>query len=222
MTVRTIPCSRPDKNLFWYTFEMEKFKNSNETNQPDTREKFRDLYGTEMTEVTYEEIPEIVKDNFEKQSKKFILKEEYKEGNFSKLYKFIHQNGDETYIGQQDKTYETNGATERLTYFADTRNGEITGYLELRLSINDLSEYFKNKPFVGFTRTYPTFLNQGLGRRRLEEANAYSLSEHYLPLNSDSLVIDEAKSVWEKLVTDGKAERYNENGKERFRFISPS
>ncbi len=199
---------------------MEELKNLNEIPQQDMREKFRDLFGAEMVEIVYEDLPENVKNHFEGQSSKFILPEAYKVGNFSKLYKFTHQNGDETYVGQQDKTYGTNGTTERLTYFVDTRDGEMTGYLELRLGISDLSEYFKGKPFVGFTRTHSAFLNQGLGKRRLEEANAYSLSEHSLPLNSDSLVTEEAKRVWESLIKDGRAESYDESGKERFRFIS--
>lgn len=199
---------------------MEKLKNLNEIPQQDVREKFRDLFGAEMVEIAYEDLPENVKNHFEGQSSKFILPEEYKVGNFNKLFKFSHQNGDETYIGQQDKTYDTNGATERLTYFADIRNGEMTGYLELRLAVSDLSDYFKSKPFVGFTRTHPPFLHQGLGKRRLEEANAYSLSEHSLPLNSDSLVTEEAKSTWERLIAEGKAEKYVENGNDRFRFVS--
>ena len=186
----------------------------------DVREKFNDLYGAEMVEIAYDDLPQNVKTHFETQSSKFILPETYKIGDFSKLYKFTHQNGDITYVGQQDKTYDTNGSSERLTYFIDTRDGEMTGYLELRLAISDLSGYFRGKPFVGFTRTHSAFLNQGLGKRRLEEANIYSLSEHSLPLNSDSVVTDEAKRVWEGLIKDGKAERYDENGKERFRFVS--
>ncbi len=200
---------------------MEELKNLNVIPKRDMAEKFRDLYNSEMVEVTYEDLPQNVKIHFENQSSKFILPEAYKIGNFSKLCKFPHQNGDETYVGQQDKTYDTNGATERLTYFVDTRDGEMTGYLELRLPVSDLSQYFKEKPFVGFTRTHSPFLSQGLGKRRLEEANAYSLSEHSLPLNSDSLVTEEAKRVWERLIEDDKAERYVENGKERFRFIPP-
>lgn len=211
---------RTEENQFCYTLDMEKLKNLNKMPQRNVCEKFTELYGVEMIEITYEDLPLNVKIHFENQSRKFIIPESYKAGNFSKLYRFIHLNGDVTYVGQQDKTYDTNEATERLTYFVDTRDGEITGYLEIRLSLTDQSEYFKEKPFVGFTRTFSAFLNQGLGKRRLEEANAYSLSEHSLPLNSDSLVMDEAKKIWEKLIKDGKAEKYDENGKERFRFIS--
>lgn len=198
---------------------MEKLKSYTESPQLGMIEKFKSLYDVEMIEVAYDDLPQDVRTNFERQSRKFILPELYKVANFDKLYKFTHKNSDVTYVAQQDKTYDTNGATERLTYFADTRGEEMTGYLELRLAISESSEYFKGKPFVGFTRTYSDFLKQGLGKRRLEEANAYSLSEHSLPLNSDTLVEGEAKKLWNRLVVEGKAEKYDENGQERFRFI---
>ncbi|MDP1689824.1 MAG: hypothetical protein Q8L52_01295 [bacterium] len=182
-------------------------------------EKFNNLYGAELTKVTYGDLPQDVKKHFESQSRKFILPETYHVGNFNKIYKFTHPNGDVTYVGQQDKVYNTNDSTERLTFFADTRDGQMTGYLELRFALTDLNKYFKNKPFVGFSRTNATFLRQGLAKRRLEEANAYSVSEHRLPLNSDSFVTEKARGVWERLMVEGKAEKYKEGDNERFRFV---
>lgn len=37
---------------------------------------------------------------------------------------------------------------------------------------------------------------------------------------ANSLITEEAKKVWESLIKSGRAESYDENGKERFRFIS--
>ncbi len=199
---------------------MEMPKNYTESSPQDPTEKFRELYGAEMTEITYDDLPEEVKNHFEDQSSRFILPEEYTVGNFSKLYQFTHPDGDVTYLGQQEKTYGTDGSTDRLTYFVDIRDGQMTGYLELRLALTDLREYFKDKPFVGYTRTQPDFFNQGLAKRRLEEANAYSLSEHSFPLHSDTIMTEGGKRVWESLIADGKAEKYDEDGNERFRFIS--
>ncbi len=199
---------------------MEMPKNYTESSSQDSTKKFRELYGAEMTEIAYEDLPEEVKNHFEDQSSRFILPEEYTVGNFNKLYQFTHPDGDVTYVGQQEKTYGTDGSTERLTYFADTRDGHLTGYLELRLALTDLSDFFKDKPFVGFTRTQPDYFNQGLAKRRLFQANAYSLSSHSSPLHSSPTIEENAKRIWKELILDGKAERFDESGNERFRFIS--
>ena len=199
---------------------MEMPKNYVESSTQDPTEKFKELYGAEMTEITYDDLPEEIKKHFEEQSNKFMFREDYTVGNFSNIHQFTHPNGDVTYVAQQDKTYGTDRRTDRLSYFADTREGQITGYLELVLALDDLRDYFKDKPFVGNTRTQPDFLKEGLARRRLLEANAYSLSEHSLPLHSDTIMTEGAKGVWESLVDDGKAEKYDEDGNVRYRFIS--
>ncbi len=131
--------------------------NKSEKAQKSAAEKFKELYNAEMTEIAYEDLPQCVRDHFEKQSRKFIHPDVYRVGDFSKLYCFSHRNGDRTYVGQQDKIYDTNKSTERLAYFSDTRDGKLTGYLEMRLALTDLTKYFKNKPFVGFSRTEPSF-----------------------------------------------------------------
>lgn len=197
---------------------MENLKNM-EVVPKSVIEKIKELYRVELIEISYDDLPIEVKKHFESQSGKFILPEAYKERNFTKLYMFTHPNGDVTYIGQQDKEYDTNKETERLTYFADIRGEEMIGYLEMRLALTNLSQYFKGKPFVGFTRTKEGYFGEGLALRRLEEANAYALAEHGLPLNSDSLVTDEARGVWSKLISEGKVEDYDEKGKIRYRFI---
>ncbi|NTV44516.1 MAG: hypothetical protein HGA67_02345 [Candidatus Yonathbacteria bacterium] len=178
--------------------------------------------GTPLTPIDYDLIPEDVIKHFEAQSSKFILPEQYQPKNFRRLYTFIYQNGDIGYISEQDKTYDTTGDTERLTYFEDVRDGTRTGYLELRYGLSNKDTYFKGKPFVGFTRTLDGFQNEGLGERRLRVANAYSLDNYGVPLNSDTLIEKTAKRVWERLVEKGEAEKYMEGKNERFRFILKS
>ncbi len=175
--------------------------------------------GTSLTPIDYDLIPEDVVKHFEAQSSKFILPEQYQTRNFSKLYTFNYVNGDIGYIAEQDKAYGTNGDTERLTYFEDVRDGTRTGYLELRSSLSNKDTYFKGKPFVGFTRTLDGFQNEGLGERRLRVANAYSLDNYGIPLNSDTLIEETAKRVWQRLVEKGDAEKYTEGKNERYRFI---
>lgn len=195
---------------------MEELKNLPEST---VAHRFEKLFDAELVEVGYKDLPPQIAEYLETQSRKLVRDETYRVGNFDTLYSFTHANEDITYVGQQDKTYDTNNRTERLTFFVDTREGEITGYLEMRLALTDLQRFFKNKPFVGFTRTHESFQKQGLALRRLEEANAYSLAEYGFPLNSDTLLTDEAKRVWERLVEAGRAEQYKENDNPRFRFV---
>lgn len=174
---------------------------------------------TTLTPVDYDLIPQEVLKHFEGQSSKFILPEQYHIRNFSRLYTFTYPNGDIGYLAEQDKTYETNGDRERLTYFADIRDGVRTGYLELRCALSNGDVYFKGKPFVGFTRTLEGFQNEGLGERRLRVANAYSLDTYGVPLNSGGLIEETAKRMWRRLVENGEAEKYMEGKNEYFRFV---
>ncbi len=196
---------------------MEGFKNE-DFSQTFTIEKFKKLFGADLEVIAYEELPDVVREFFESQSSKFIPESEHVVGNFSQILKFLHQNGDETYVAQQDKKL-VNNSVERCAYFADTREGVMTGYIYTRFAYADPGPFFYGKPFVGFTETYEGFKKQGLGKRRLEEANAYSLAEYGRPLYSDTIIFDEAKSVWEALCREGKAEQFIENDKVRFRFV---
>lgn len=197
---------------------MEGFRLSQGIEQKMTG-KFESLIGSPLTTISYDEVPEDVKKYFESQSSKFILPEEYHTQNFQKLYTFSYLNGDICYIAEQDKTYGTNGDTERHTYFMDRRGDKEIGYLELRLNISNQIIYFKGKPFVGFTRTAEDFQSEGLGERRLRVANAYSLEQYNVSLNSSAVIEEEAKRIWERLVEKGDAEKYKEGKHERFRFV---
>ncbi len=95
----------------------------------------------------------------------------------------------------------------------------MTGRLDIRFAYNDRNIFFFGKPFVGWTETYDAFRRQGLGKRRLEEANAYSLAEYGRPLHSDTIVMEEAERTWQTLCDEGRAEQFEEKGKVRFRFI---
>lgn len=200
---------------------MEGPKNE-DFSQTFTIEKFKKLFDADLENISYEELPVTVRDFYEGQSRKFIHETLYLPRNFDKILKFRHPNGgDLTYIAQQDKNFPNN-SVERCAYFADTREGVLTGYLYIRFAYNDPCSYFYGKPFVGFTETYEAFKKEGLGKRRLEVANAYSLAEYGRPLNSDTILFDEARSIWEALCSEGRAEQYSENDKVRFRFIGTS
>jgi hypothetical protein len=199
---------------------MEGHPKIEEQHLDTTAQTFEKLTGLTLVPITYEQVPENVMKHFEFQSSKLIHPKEYLPKNFSKLLTFLYENGDTAYIAEQDKTYDDIGDTERLTYFVDTRDGVMTGYLELRFNLTNHSEYFLEKPFVGFTRT-KEFQGEGLGRKRLEIANAYAKAQYGFPLNSDSMIIDKnARKIWESLVEEGKAEKYMEGKNSRYRFLT--
>jgi len=177
------------------------------------------MAGVTATPTTFREIPEAVRDHLERDSRKYIHPENYTPENFPKAQILNYENGDIGYLAEQDKTYDNTNETERLTFIVDTRDSVETGYIEIRFNLASKSKYFKNKPFVGVTRTYEDFENEGLGTRRLRVANAYVVAVYGLPLCSDSLMTEGARAVWDKLVASHEAEKFKEGTHDRYRFI---
>lgn len=175
-----------------------------------------------LVEVSYDELPSEVVKKIEGRSSMFIHPREYSERNFDMFAKHVHDNGDISYFCEQYKTY-SQGNTEQLTYIVDIRKSDEnelrTGYLEIRYGLEDESGYFKDKPFVGITRTEEGFMRNGLARRRLIMANEYTMMKYKQPLYSDTLISDSAARVWERLVTEGLAEAVDEGAQRRFRFV---
>ncbi len=181
-------------------------------------EKFAQMYeGASLIPITYADLPPEAVTHFEANSEKYILPKEYIPGNFSHIYLLTHPDGSETYIAEQIKNYGEGKDTEALAYFMDYIDGKPAGYGELRNNISNQNNYFRGKPFVGFTRTYSPedqesggndFQKQGLGERRLFEMNAYTESRFGAALHSDSNITPEAERVWQRFVKEGKAEAY--------------
>lgn len=74
-------------------------------------------------------------------------------------------------------------------------------------------------PIVGFTFTAIKFQRHGLGMRRLLTMNALSHMFFGLPLRSSSYQeLPAPLSLWERLVREGKAERYPGKKLTRYRF----
>lgn len=166
------------------------------------------------------QIPNPVMEWFEGRSALQIHPRDYRRGNFSAFYVIYHQSGDRTFAAKQTKTYDTNGDTEELVYLIDLdSNGKEEGHGEIRMNVSNDDPYFKNKPFVGYTATEDGFRRQGLGTRRLLIMNTFTQILYDLPLHSDTLITDDARRLWERLVAEGKAIKYQEGKNERFRFV---
>ncbi len=156
---------------------------------------------------------------FEFKSRQFVKPEDYKQGNFERFLVYPHSNGDRTYCAEQTKTYaQTSGDTEQLTFFSDIRGEEELGYSELRYSLTNRSTFFLRKPFVGYTSTEEDFQKQGLSTRRLVLMNEYAKKRYQQPLYSDTLIRGTI-SQWDQLVEEGKAEKVEEGGHRRYRFL---
>ncbi len=187
-------------------FDLEKVKD-------DFCKFFR---GSSIEEIDLNNIPKEAMTFFENHSELLISSKDYKPGNFEFFFLIKHSNGDITYLAQQTKNYHEKVGIERLTYFWETRNKENIGHGELRYNISDKDEFFKNKPFVGFSETEKEFQKQGLGKRRLLLMNAYSQMLYQLPLYSSDIITPKAENIWVQLEGEGLAQKLIGENRKRY------
>lgn len=138
----------------------------------------------------------------------------------SGLFDVTHPDGTNTYAAVHQKKLDTNGETDICIYAADIgQDNTPLGYGEVVRNISpDIGTAYYNKPFIGYILTEDGHRGQGLGTRRYITLNALSQMIHHLPLYSSDLISDEARSVWENLVRDGKATSYLDGLKTRYVF----
>lgn len=178
----------------------------------------------QITAVTPSSIPEGVGEYFRASSAVLTLDGEIPLQQFDHLLR-IDGMGATTYLGEHEKLLAV-GDTERTTYLVDlTEDGTQTiGRGELRFNAISDTDYFKDKPFVGYTRTYSDqlvgdFSHRGYGRRRLHALNLAAQTLYNLPLHSDTVRSAPATRLWEKLVADSLAEIYMQGQHTRYKFI---
>lgn len=130
-----------------------------------------------------------------------------------------------SYVAEHEKLLAV-GEVERSTYIYDTtiNSGDAVGFGEMRLGISDTSAYFKDKPFVGYTKTFhrengEDYRRHGYGMRRLYALNLAARTLYNLSLHSDTNRSDAATRLWQKLVDNRRAEQYKEGQHKRFKFI---
>jgi hypothetical protein len=186
----------------------------------DRFEKFHDHFlSARLRPLDIDQVPEDVQNFFETRHKNLI---EPPYPDFKTVYVIEHKSGGKTYVAQREVTYATNDETETLTFLYNINNsGQNTGYGEIRLNTSNQRNYYKDKPFVGYSYTEPDFTRKGLGTRRLRMMNALSQALHGLPLHSDTLLDENgaAKRVWERLVENGEAKHYKQGTRDRYCFV---
>lgn len=167
------------------------------------------------------DMPEQAVASLEEASRYLVHPDDYAPGNFERLFVITHDQGSRTFVAQQTKKYGKEGDTEKLIHLVDLdEDGADVGHGEIRMNISNPSEYFADKPFVGFTKTAEGKQRKGAGLKRIRVMNALTHMLYALPLHSDTLMSPEAKRLWEKLASQGEAEKYLERqgGKERYVF----
>jgi hypothetical protein len=169
----------------------------------------------EATPTELVELPEDVQERLEALAMRYLSFERYVPGQFHDVQRIVIGEGDVIYAARTIKEYPEAG-TEESTFVVDVKGDEIVGHGEVRYHLTNDSGYFKDKPFVGFTETDGNHRREGLGERRLRAMNALAQQKYGKPIHSDTVISEEARKLWEKLVTEGRATMYKEGKHDRF------
>ena len=183
-------------------------------------EKFKILLPeADIKKVDISEIPVPPLNFFKKRSLNLTNNKEYIPSSLDSFYMIHYEDGNTSYIATHTKTYAINGDTEKLVYIYDegAQNNQI-GYGEIRYNEARKTDYFNNKPFIGYTDTNKDYRRKGLGRRRLRTMNAISLYLYGLPLHSDTLIGNESGSIWKGLLKQGEVYSYKQGKAVRYAF----
>ena len=158
-----------------------------------------------------QDLPSNVKDKFISRGSLYINKQTAPKSmdDFENVRRVVHANGDISYLANQNKIYSS-GAQEETIHLVDTTaESRLTGEAEVRFNSASEEDYFKDKPFVGWTSTEKEARHEGLGRRRLIVMKFAAAAEFGLALHSDTVFSHEdVGKIWERLVDEGQAEQY--------------
>jgi hypothetical protein len=183
-----------------------------ESPKPDAFE--RRFAEGEIADAAFVDMPDDVQEMLESLGMMYLNPDKFVPGQF-RDGKRVTIGADEAYVASKIKEYGGAGK-EESTYVVDVRNGEVAGYGEIRWHLENADEYFKDKPFVGYTKTMEGHRRQGLAERRLRLMNAVAREKYGLPIHSDTVIAEGAKAMWEKLVKEGRARKYKEGEHDRY------
>lgn len=129
---------------------------------------------------------------------------------FSELSAF-EESGITTYRGVIDKDL-CDGEFERTVQLIDlTHQGHVIGAGEVVYRPQSSLDAYRDKPFVGWTKTDKSYCGEGLGRRRLTLMRMSSLACFGRALHSDMVIAHEhVHRIWERFVAEGEAVAYEE------------
>lgn len=189
-------------------------------NQKDTLFDILQTQESKLIEIQRKDIPQDAIKCFEGYSRRFILPDEYKEGNFEN-YRYIQHDEYKTYIAMQEKG-EGKGKEKDIYLYEINKKWENIGHGEIRLWITE-DPYFKDKPFVWFTETEHKFIHKWYGKKRMITMNSICKEIRWLALDSWTLFSHkDAKKIRETLKSQWVVKKYqetNENNADRFHFL---
>ena len=116
--------------------------------------------------------------------------------------------------GTDYKHADVRYSADYINIYDIDHDDELVGWATIARINSGFRDMPHGLPYIGMTETVKEMRRQGLGTRRLILANELSLKTFGLPLNSD-LTVDgteeEAASLWQKLVLEGKAEEVTDS-----------
>jgi len=175
----------------------------------------RHFGGAKTVEMELADVPDPVRGMLEALGMRYLDPDTYDPGDFYDVRRLTLEDGDAIFSARRVKDYGDRGV-EESTYVIDVRNGEPVGFGEVRWRLTGVTDYFKDKPFVGFTETRRPFRRKGLAERRLRIMNALARQKYGLPVHSDTVISADARKLWEKLAGEGKARKYKEGEHDRY------
>ncbi len=142
-------------------------------------------------------------------------------------YAIVHDNTTPhyiTYIAHIAQFYEDIWKTEEQLHLYEVNLfGKKIWHWEIRCNISQQWDklIFWN-PFVWYTNTESNYQNQWFGKKRLYTMQKLANDFFALPLHSDTIINDTAKSLWESLVQNHDAVMVQDKHNKRYVFINNS
>ena len=132
-----------------------------------------------------------------------------------------HENGDKTYAVVDATADREAEALPRYIWLVDhNADGELLGWSAINHNAREAEagddELNTDRPYVDYTVTTQGHHRRGLAARRVEVMHALSRLLFDKPLYSSRNLHANSKRLWEKLVGQGKADAYEEDGVTRF------
>lgn len=159
-----------------------------------------------ITEVPINKLPPEILARFVGKNKLYVVSEHYSKERFNRFLKIDHKDGDVTWVGNyHEPAPAKSNSDEEFFFLVDHKDGKETGIGTVKYYPHVNQKYYDHQPFIGNTETATDSRKQGIGMRRMLAMNALSQMEYNSPLHSGVSIEPEAESLWQKLITEGKA-----------------
>jgi hypothetical protein len=180
-----------------------------------------------INKISLDDIPESSMKMFEGYSARFIPLDKYFERNFDSSFVIDSEDYSRTFVVMQKKNYESGNFELQIYISTLDVYANPLGHGEIRYNPQSTDEYFKNKPFAGFTSLDNKLLSDDelfvkmrleVGLNQLNMMNALCCTIYGWPMYSDTITLPEEKPVWKHLLKKGKVSLFKEGTEDRYVF----